>query len=411
MKVRKKRNHLVQKSILLILLVYFVWYAYRTNESIHYTRTIMQVSNHIQNKMYQSIVQSFCIGMYYDFEAEKDKQTNEYLTMALKEIMPIYDFVSEASTDQKEIESVLTYNMILAQEGQDEAQKAEVEAKEKQEAAKKEQAQKKAEEEKEQKESSEETTAAANYSLDKLSDFDYLLSNFYVVDRTTTIDSTQLNAKTFLDKNMKVGHDNTTPQILIYHTHSQEAYADSKEGDKGMTVVGVGDYLTKLLTEQYGYNVIHHTGEYDVESRDYAYTLAAPAIEQVLNENPSIDVVIDLHRDGVNENTHLATEINGKPTAQFMFFNGLSRTTKNGNIDYLYNPYIEDNLAFSFQLQLKANTKYPGLARNIYLKGYRYNLHFRPKSILLEVGAQTNTFEEAKNAMEPIADILSQVLQ
>ena len=53
---------------------------------------------------------------------------------------------------------------------------------------------------------------------------------------------------------------------------------------------------------------------------------------------------------------------------------------------------------------------YPGLARRIYLKGYRYNMHFRPKSILVEVGAQTNTYEEAENAMKPLAEILNKVL-
>lgn len=399
MKVQKKRKYFVQKTILLIMIIYFAWFAYRTNESIHYTRTIRRVSNHLQNKLYQSIIQNYCIGMYYDFEAEKDKQTFKYVVLTLKEILPIYDFVSEATSNQKEIESTLTYNMIMAQEGQDENCKSEIKDKDKKK------------EEKTVKKEKEETKEAANFSIDKLSDFDYLLSNFYVVDRTTTIDSSQLNAKQFLEKDMKMSHDNKEPQILIYHTHSQEAYSDSKKGDKTMTVVGVGDYLTSLLTEKYGYNVIHHKGEYDLKSRDYAYNLAASAIERILKDNPSIEVVIDLHRDGVNENTHLSTNINGKSMAQFMFFNGLSRTTKNGNIDYLYNPYIADNLAFSFQLQLKANMKYPGLARNIYLKGYRYNLHFRPKSILMEVGAQTNTFEEAKNTMDPIADILHQVLQ
>lgn len=70
-----------------------------------------------------------------------------------------------------------------------------------------------------------------------------------------------------------------------------------------------------------------------------------------------------------------------------------------------------DNLAFSFQLQLMANEYYPGLARRIYLKGYRYNMHLCPKSLLVEVGAQTNTKEEAYNAMEPLADILDKVLK
>ena len=93
-----------------------------------------------------------------------------------------------------------------------------------------------------------------------------------------------------------------------------------------------------------------------------------------------------------------------------MFFNGLSRTTTNGNIAYLANPNLADNLAFSFQLKLAAEEYYPGFARATYLKGYRYNLHYRPRSLLVEVGAQTNTYEEAVNAMEPLADIIHRVL-
>jgi stage II sporulation protein P len=94
-----------------------------------------------------------------------------------------------------------------------------------------------------------------------------------------------------------------------------------------------------------------------------------------------------------------------------MFFNGLSYNSKVGNIEYLYNPYIEDNLAFSFQMQLQAAKYYPDLTRKIYLKGYRYNLHLMPRATLVEVGGQTNTVEEAKNAMEPLADILDKVLK
>ena len=138
---------------------------------------------------------------------------------------------------------------------------------------------------------------------------------------------------------------------------------------------------------------------------------AEPAIEQILRENPSIEVVIDLHRDGVAEGTRLVTEVDGTQMASIMFFNGLSRTTALGDISYLKNPYIQDNLAFSFQMQLKAAEYYPGLARPIYLKGYRYNMHFKPKSLLIEVGAQTNTLQEAKNAMVPLADVLHRVIQ
>lgn len=248
------------------------------------------------------------------------------------------------------------------------------------------------------------------YPVEKLADFDYLIQNFYQVDRTTTIDGSQLNAEEMLKKDMSLSHDASTPQILIYHTHSQEGYKDSIPGDAATSVVGVGDYLTKLLTEDYGLNVIHHKGEYDVEDRDHAYSLAGPALEQVLAENPSIEVVIDLHRDGVREDTHLVTELEGRPTAKIMFFNGLSRTTSMGDIAYLENPYIADNLALSFQMQLKAAEYYPDLTRRIYLKGYRYNMHYCPKTLLVEVGAQTNTVEEAMNAMIPLAELLNQVL-
>lgn len=248
------------------------------------------------------------------------------------------------------------------------------------------------------------------YSREKLNDFDYLLQNFYQVDNTTTINGSQLNADSLLGKDMRLSHDASTPQILIYHTHSQEGYKDSVPGDAATSVVGVGDYLTKLLTERYGFSVIHHKGEYDVGDRDHAYSKAAPALEQVLAENPSIEVVIDLHRDGVREDTRLVTEINGVEMAQVMFFNGLSRTTKMGDIDYLHNPYIADNLSISFQMQLKAAEYYPDFTRRIYLKGYRYNMHYCPKSLLIEVGAQTNTVQEAMNAMIPLADILNKVL-
>jgi len=254
------------------------------------------------------------------------------------------------------------------------------------------------------------TQKAVTYSLEKLADFDYLIQNFYRVDKTTTTNSEQLNVARMLEKDMTLTHGAESPQILIYHTHSQEGYVDSIPGDTSTTVVGVGDYLTRILQEQYGLNVIHHTGQYDVETRDDAYSLAGPAVERILSENPSIEVVIDLHRDGVGETTHLVTNIDGVDMAKLMFVNGLSRTTKVGEIGYLYNPNLADNLAFSFQNQLTMAEYYPGLSRGVYLKGYRYNLHYCPKSLLVEVGAQTNTVQEAMNAMVPLADVINKVV-
>lgn len=245
----------------------------------------------------------------------------------------------------------------------------------------------------------------------QLADYETLVRNFYAIDANTMAGSDQLSVEKLLGMDMTLPQEGDGPQILIYHTHSQEAFADSVPGDVNTGIVGVGECLTKILTEQYGYRVLHHTGQYDVETRDNAYSRALPAVEQILAENPSIQVIIDLHRDEVAEETKLVTDIQGRPTARFMFFNGLSRTRKTGDIDYLANENQEANLSFSFQMQLKAAEYYPGLTRRIYLKGYRYNMHLRPRTLLVELGAQNNTVEEAINACDPLAHILDMVLK
>lgn len=244
--------------------------------------------------------------------------------------------------------------------------------------------------------------------------FNYLMSNYYTVAATTRVNEDELNAARLMAYDMSMKQDNTAPQILIYHTHGQEAFADSTKSDSSMTIVAVGEYLTKLLRETYGYNVIHVTDSFDlidgVLDRSKAYDYAYNRISQVLAENPSVEVVIDLHRDGIDESKHLVTNINGKPTAKIMFFNGMSRLASTGDIGYLYNPNREMNLAMSMQMKVKAMEYYPEFTRRNYLQAYEYNLQLRPKAMLIEAGAQTNTFQEELNAMEPLADILSKIL-
>lgn len=256
-------------------------------------------------------------------------------------------------------------------------------------------------------------TPTMDLSIERLRDFDYLLGNFYIVDSSTMIGPEQLNPDDLLNRNMKINVESKGPKILIFHTHSQEEFVDSTPGDPSTSIVGVGEYLTQLLNAK-GIETIHDTGVYDIINgqldRSSAYENAEASIRPILEANPTIEVVIDLHRDGVAEETHLVTDIGGKPTAKIMYFNGLSRTRVNGDIDYLYNPYIQDNLAFSLQMQIASETLYPGFVRPIYLRGYRYNLHLMPKSLLIEAGAQTNTVGEMKNAMKVLAETLYQVL-
>ena len=258
-----------------------------------------------------------------------------------------------------------------------------------------------------------ESKSSIDMSIERLRDFDYLLSNFYTVDSSTMIGPEQLNADDLLGRSMKIDRKQKGPKILIFHTHSQEEFADSIPGDPSTSIVGIGDYLTELLNQK-GIETIHDKGVYDIINgqldRSNAYEYAEEGVRPILEANPTIEVAIDLHRDGVAEGTHLVTEVNGKPTAKIMYFNGLSRTRANGDITYLPNPYIQDNLAFSLQMELASERMFPGFARHIYLRAYRYNLHLLPKSLLIEAGAQTNTVQEMKNAMEVLAETLCQVI-
>lgn len=240
---------------------------------------------------------------------------------------------------------------------------------------------------------------------------DDLRSEFFAVDGSTSMKEEYLDAERLLSDNLILNNneEGQGPQILIYHTHASEDFADSIPGDPSTTIIGAGDRLTELL-EGYGFRVLHDTGVYDQE-RDNAYEKALPAVEQILKENPSIEVVIDLHRDEMANDRRLVMDLQGRPTARFMFFNGLSYLRKQGEISYLENPYILDNLAFSFQAQVLANEYYPGLTRKIYLKAYRYNMHLCPKSMLIELGAQNNTVEEIMNACDPLAHVLAMVLK
>lgn len=253
--------------------------------------------------------------------------------------------------------------------------------------------------------------------LEKLKDINYLKKMFYIVDKRTDLTQEDFSVEKFLEKDLRIDNTAEGPKILIFHTHSSEMYADSDPSNLQDGVIGAGEYLAKLLEERYGIETLHHTGRYDVVDGKGqvlgAYERMEPDIRKILSENPSIQMVIDLHRDGVAEGTRLVSTVNGKQCAQIMFFNGLCKLNKNGtlsSIEGLTNPYLEDNLALSFQMQLLANELYPGFTRKIYVNAYRYSLHMLPRSMLIEVGAQTNTKEEAFNAMEPLAQLLYEVL-
>ena len=236
----------------------------------------------------------------------------------------------------------------------------------------------------------------------------------YAIDKKTGMADDLFNINEMASKNLHINMEGNGPKILIFHTHGSEMYADSKNINEG--VIGAGEQLKSILEDKYGVECLHITDRFDYVNgkvqRDGAYERAEPVITKIIEENPSIQLVIDLHRDGVNENLHLATNIDGKSYAKIMFFNGICRKWDNGSlvpIQGLENPYVKTNLALSYQMQKAVLNFNPDLPRKIYINAYRYSLHMKDKSMLIELGAQTNTVEEVGNSIEIIADAIGEV--
>lgn len=258
------------------------------------------------------------------------------------------------------------------------------------------------------------------YDLEEFRDINTLMRHFYIIDPRTIVtprDTDLFDVERFINTDLRLSENVDGPQVLIFHVHAFEEFIDSDISNIYDGIVGVGAYLAETLQRRHGINAMHDYTRFDlVDGRVQllgAYERAEIGIRRILEENPTIEVVIDLHRDGVPEHIRLVSDINGRPTAQIMFVNGLSRQNDNGvprPIAHLYNPYLNTNLAFSFQMQLMANEMFPGITRRVYLNAFRYSLHMMPKSLLIELGAQTNTRQEALNAVEPLSDILAQIL-
>lgn len=219
-----------------------------------------------------------------------------------------------------------------------------------------------------------------------------------------------INVKEMLSEGCPIKLKEGEPQILIIHTHSSEAYSpagldqyDDSGGnrtqDNNYNVIRIGDELEKLLSDQ-GLNVIHDRGVYDYPSYTGSYSKCGEAISKYLEENPSISIVIDLHRDalGSDDVTYktVATET-GVCASQLMFVMGSDECG-------LEHPNWKGNLSLALYLQNAVTAKYASLMRPITLVGYRYNQHLSSGSLILEVGSNGNTIQEALAAIRLFAD-------
>ena len=206
------------------------------------------------------------------------------------------------------------------------------------------------------------------------------------------------------------------PQVLIVHTHGSEAYTpdgadtyvatgECRTTDTEKSVVRVGDEIAKVLTEM-GLTVVHDTGLYDYPEYNGAYDRSLAAVEDWLAQYPTIQVVLDVHRDaliGADGTVYKPiTTINGESCAQVMLVMG-------SNALYDHPGWLE-NLALAVQVQKEMNTLWPTLARPIGLRENRYNQQTAPGAMLVEVGSHGNTLQEALAAARMFARALGAVL-
>ena len=206
-----------------------------------------------------------------------------------------------------------------------------------------------------------------------------------------------------------------TENILLFHTHSCESYTPSEKyqykqtgnfrtTDKNYSVIRVGTELTSQL-QSYGYNVIHDTGYHDYPSYSGSYSSSLKTATKLLEENENTDVVIDLHRDAIGDNTYAPTvKIGDEYAAQLMFVIG-------GNGSSIKHEKWQQNLKFAVKVQEKANELYPGLFKPIILRYSGYNQHVAKAASIIEVGATGNTLDQTLVSMKYLAKVLSEVLK
>lgn len=226
------------------------------------------------------------------------------------------------------------------------------------------------------------------------------------IKNETSYDLANMNLSTNITVNSK--------NILIFHTHTCESYTQTdankyestgnyRTTDLNHNVVRVGDELQKYLTS-YGYNVIHNKTFHDYPAYTGSYGRSLKTVSGILSQNKDTDVVIDLHRDAIGDDSYAPkVKIGDEYAAQIMFVIG---TNGSG----LTHDNWQQNLQFAMKVQQKANELYPGLFKPILLRNARYNQHLSKAANIIEIGATGNTLEECETSAKYLAKVLDEVL-
>ncbi len=235
--------------------------------------------------------------------------------------------------------------------------------------------------------------------------------------RNTTLEH-NINIADYLKKPVYANVNKNEPTVLIYHTHTTETYElldrgyftkerESRSENSAENMIRVGEAICQSLEEN-GYKTIHDKTVYDKEYSG-AYDRSCEKISRILKENPSIQIVLDVHRDAIyqKDGTRIkpTTEINGKKAAQIMLISGC----EDGIVTDF--PNWEKNLAFATQLQNKMKTDNANLMRPLMFCSRKYNMHLMPCAILVEIGTDANTLAEAVYSAELFGESLADFLK
>lgn len=210
--------------------------------------------------------------------------------------------------------------------------------------------------------------------------------------------------------------DKSKPAILVYHSHTTEAYSlldtgyyissDARSKDSGKSVVRVGDELVSYL-QKHGFTVIHDKTIHDIDYNS-SYNESRKFVEKYLEEYPSIDITIDLHRDDITYKNKTKVKptatVNGKKAARMMIISGCEYGLVKDYPDWEY------NLKFDLQVQQKVNELYKGVMRPILFSQRKYNMFETHNSFLLEIGTDANTLDEACYSARLFGDALGKLL-
>lgn len=237
------------------------------------------------------------------------------------------------------------------------------------------------------------------------------------VRNCTDLDSDFVEEQMSIPTDIKLSLSSEEPQVLIMHTHASESYLIDDSGyydnaytsrttDASQSVVAVGQRIAERLAEN-GICVIHDGTLHDYPYYNGAYDRARETVTQILDAYPSIKVVLDIHRDGIEESdgTRVAavTEINGREAAQVMIISAASD-------GYYYVPNYLENFRFACLLQNSMETANPGITRPILFQYCQYNQHLTTGSLLIEIGSHGNTLEQALYTGDLIGESIAQAL-